>query len=427
MGKKYRVTPEGIRRVSDHPNASLRMFYRLVALQDIPEHGVKAGDLGGLITARVDLSQYGSCWVAQNARVSGNVVIDRSAYIGDEAVVTAGSKTRIAISNKVKIQQQAHVEAYHISYLPRINSVLHGNARIYGNAILTNPREISGDAHISENAVIKTGATIRDNAVISGSACIGTSAKIYGDTTITDNVEIQKGATVKDSSLTGSFVVPDKETIQAGKIVKDIQPHLSIELFSRKNAPNVEHANTQKPVEMQNVPESPLAHDAEKLDDFTGKISSVPRNRSVMAFDETMKAIADYEKDIVKIIKYPVMTDRTDSYTRTMVLAINKAKRYLDEPESVEFKEAVFELENAFLAAESNAQRIAGSLLNEGDKRSIQKAQDLFRLASNESSSEQEKKVAFIQGFKQLEGVIAVPEIAVDTFRVRIGLPELES
>lgn len=48
-------------------------------------------------------------------------------------------------------------------------------------------------------------------------------------------------------------------------------------------------------------------------------------------------------------------------------------------------------------------------------------------MAQHEGSNEHEKKVAFIQGFKQLEGIITVPEEAKDAFRVLVGLKEIEA
>ncbi|HSN50323.1 MAG TPA: hypothetical protein VLR52_03750, partial [Bacteroidales bacterium] len=144
-------------------------------------------------------------------------------------------------------------------------------------------------------------------------------------------------------------------------------------------------------------------------------------------FDEVKSKIESYESDIVKIIKYPTMTDRTDSLTREMVRFFNLATRYLSRPESEKFMDAVAALEDAFLAAESNALKIASSLLSESDKKKMELAKDLLAIASNEVSSENEKKVSFKQAFKQLEGVLVVPDSAVDAFRIKVGLKELEA
>lgn len=46
-------------------------LHRIRALIDIPEHDVKAGDLGGWIEAERNLSQNGEAWVTGKAWVTG--------------------------------------------------------------------------------------------------------------------------------------------------------------------------------------------------------------------------------------------------------------------------------------------------------------------------------------------------------------------
>lgn len=79
------------------------------------------------------------------------------------------------------------------------------------------------------------------------------------------------------------------------------------------------------------------------------------------------------------------------------------------------------------MAAESNAMKLSSSLLSGEELKKMDKAKDLLAIASNEASTEHEKKVSFQQAFKQLEGIIVVPEMAVDTFRAKIGLKEIEA
>jgi len=60
---KYELTDETIDR---HGHT----LYRIRALQDIPGHDVKTGDLGGFIESEANLNQEGDCWVRDNAQVS---------------------------------------------------------------------------------------------------------------------------------------------------------------------------------------------------------------------------------------------------------------------------------------------------------------------------------------------------------------------
>ncbi|WIM84919.1 hypothetical protein QP020_02495 [Gallibacterium anatis] len=52
-----------------------RKLYQIKALKDLPEIGVKAGDLGGWIENESNLSQNGNAWVFDDARVSGDAEV----------------------------------------------------------------------------------------------------------------------------------------------------------------------------------------------------------------------------------------------------------------------------------------------------------------------------------------------------------------
>lgn len=62
--RKYELIPVGRRPV--HRTDKIRNFYQLKALRDIPEHNVKAGDLGGFVTSPKTLSPFSSCWIGGN-------------------------------------------------------------------------------------------------------------------------------------------------------------------------------------------------------------------------------------------------------------------------------------------------------------------------------------------------------------------------
>lgn len=66
--KKYKLTEETI-------NVYGRTLYRIEALRDFGD--VKKGDKGGFIENENNLTQYGKCWVYDNAEVSGYVARDK--------------------------------------------------------------------------------------------------------------------------------------------------------------------------------------------------------------------------------------------------------------------------------------------------------------------------------------------------------------
>jgi hypothetical protein len=64
-----------------------KILHRIRALRDIPEYGVKAGDLGGWVETEWNLSHYGEAWVMGSARVMGAARVMDSAWVADEARV----------------------------------------------------------------------------------------------------------------------------------------------------------------------------------------------------------------------------------------------------------------------------------------------------------------------------------------------------
>ena len=66
---KYELLQDDKIEVSGH------ILYRIKALKDF--FGAKAGDLGGYIEGESNLSQEGTCWVYDNARVFGDAKINK--------------------------------------------------------------------------------------------------------------------------------------------------------------------------------------------------------------------------------------------------------------------------------------------------------------------------------------------------------------
>lgn len=361
-----------------------RMF-QLKALRDIPLHNVKKGDLGGFVYDASTLSHEGACWVGGQAQAIYNVRISGNALIDEHAVVDGEDSCPIFIKDDVHVTGHAQVLARKKSVKDMsscIGFTLQDEIQISGYAFVRNLTLGADQAYIEDRTKVLEAEEISGNSIISGRA------------------EIKNGAMVVGDSIVGDY-----ETVDGKIIVRD---RVILESTVKKE-------KLGKPVEAQ----------VEKKDKVTTK--EVTTGLSTLSiFNDVMSAINAYQEDIVKIIRYPVMTDRTDPYTLKMAKSVNHAKRLVINPDSVEFKEAVASLEDAFLEAESNALKIAATYLSEEDRKKTEKAKDLLAIAADEGSSENEKKQSFKQAFKQLEGVISVPEEAVDTFRVKIGLQELE-
>lgn len=105
---------------------------RIRAIMDIPEHGVKAGDVGGWIQKVGNLSRFGTCWVKDDAVVYGNAkVLD--------------------------------------------SSLIEGNAQVFGSSEIHGSSQISGDADISDKTIVKNSQ-------------IGGKAVVCGDVSIQDSI-----------------------------------------------------------------------------------------------------------------------------------------------------------------------------------------------------------------------------------------------
>ena len=73
-------------------NIGGKILHRIRAVREIPEHNVKAGDLGGWIEAERNLSQKGAAWVADSALVMDSARVTGKARVMDSAdYITIGA------------------------------------------------------------------------------------------------------------------------------------------------------------------------------------------------------------------------------------------------------------------------------------------------------------------------------------------------
>ena len=126
--KKYKLTEESI-----NPLSSIRL-YRIEALKDFAD--VKKGDKGGFVESRDNLSQYGDCWVYDNATVSGNAEVYGNAKVFGDAMVYG-------------------------------NAAVSDNAQVYGNAAVSDNAQVFGDAEVYGRAQVYGHAKVCHNAKVS--------------------------------------------------------------------------------------------------------------------------------------------------------------------------------------------------------------------------------------------------------------------
>lgn len=75
MSKKYDYTGKTTALVTGY------QAHQIVALKDIPKHGVRAGDLGGWIQHERNLTHLDDCWVGEGCVVHGSAKIRSHALV----------------------------------------------------------------------------------------------------------------------------------------------------------------------------------------------------------------------------------------------------------------------------------------------------------------------------------------------------------
>lgn len=125
------------------------VMYRVAALRDIPRHGVKAGDLGGLVYGSHNLSQEGDCWLDVNSKAIDNSIISGNALLVNSYTSNSSHVADNAIVTNCRILHRSSVS---------------GKSRITG-VVLLGDALIRGDVCLSCD--IKEYMSIRDNACIS--------------------------------------------------------------------------------------------------------------------------------------------------------------------------------------------------------------------------------------------------------------------
>ena len=131
----------------------LKTLYRIEATKDIEKFGVKAGDLGGYIEKEDNLS--GDAWVSGDAKVYGNAKVSEDALVSGDAEVYGNS--------------QVYGDAW-----------VSCDANVYGDA------KVSGDANVSGNAEVYGDTIEKENDLIN----ITSNAGSYNITITPNHIKI---------------------------------------------------------------------------------------------------------------------------------------------------------------------------------------------------------------------------------------------
>lgn len=150
---KYRLTNIKI----EHEG---RTLYRIEALKDFGL--ISKGTLGGYVEGTHNLSQYGTCWILNNAKVYGGAMVSEDAIIFDDACVYGYAR----------VNGEAMITGY---------------AKVYDFARVDGQARVNNRAVIHDNAAVRERAVVQQNAIICGNVTVGGTASISDNAIIRDN------------------------------------------------------------------------------------------------------------------------------------------------------------------------------------------------------------------------------------------------
>lgn len=213
MTKKYELLQNVTKQ---HHGTTL---YTIKALRDFGD--VKAGDTGGWVQSEDNLSQYGKCWIYDDAIVYGKARVCNNATIHHKAEIHGFAKVSgdASVYDKAIVGHNAHVygnaNVYHKASVLGYSkiygnaeifgdSMIVGSARIYGNAIITGSARIFDNAHVYGNAVISDEAVILDNARVYRNARISDYARVFDDAKVRGKAKVKGYASISGDAIVES-------------------------------------------------------------------------------------------------------------------------------------------------------------------------------------------------------------------------------
>lgn len=153
MGNKKYALTDGTKKVDGH------ILHRIMAVKDFDD--VHVGDLGGWVESEDNLSQFGNCWIYDDAMVLDEAKVFDDAKIRDKAVI-------------------------------------YGWAIVCGKAMVSGHANVCGRAIVTNEAIVSDMAMVRDRAKVSEKAFIHEMAWISGNAWVYDNADVCHNADICD-------------------------------------------------------------------------------------------------------------------------------------------------------------------------------------------------------------------------------------
>ncbi|WEK61676.1 MAG: hypothetical protein P0Y60_02625 [Candidatus Microbacterium colombiense] len=145
--------------------------------------------------------------------------------------------------------------------------------------------------------------------------------------------------------------------------------------------------------------------------------------------DEITAHWLDYELDVAKLIAFPAMSDGRQPLTAAFLRAKKKAdalrppsaEAKVSEQQVGEYLQAVGDYAVAFEIAERDARRLRDSTFTEPERKRLDRAQQLLKVAVDESATQAERNIAYKRVREELDGLILLSDDAVTVLEKQVA------
>lgn len=146
--------------------------------------------------------------------------------------------------------------------------------------------------------------------------------------------------------------------------------------------------------------------------------------------DEITARWLDYELDVAKMIAFPAMSDGRQPLTAAFLrakktadaLRPSSADAKVTEQQVSEYLDAVGAYAVAFEVAEKDARRLRDSTFTEDERKRLERAQHMLKVAVDQSATPAERQTAYRRVREELDGLIDLSDAAVENLEKKVAL-----
>lgn len=173
----------------------------------------------------------------------------------------------------------------------------------------------------------------------------------------------------------------------------------------------------------------PTRHQPDEVDANAPVPSSQLLQRLFAEHDEITARWLEYELDVAKLIAFPAMSDGRQPLTAAFLrakkvadaLRPDSADAKVSEQQITEYLDAVGNYAVAFEIAEKDARRLRDSTFTEAERKRLDRAQQLLKVAVDESATQAERNIAYKRVRDELDGLILLSDQAVEVLEKQVA------